>query len=155
MLKESKLRSAIKSLTWRFVAILDTILIVLFVTCYFNKCNISDALTVGLVEFLLKFLVYYVHERVWQKIELIKRTAKLRTIVKTLSWRIIATIMTFLIAGVIIDGSNKIALYIAVFEVFTKSLLYYAHERIWLILPLGRVRNLSKKIFYAREHNKT
>ena len=48
--------------------------------------------------------------------------------------------MTFLIAGVILESFDQVALTIAVIEFFSKFILYYVHERVWLKLPLGRVR---------------
>tara|TARA_R110001599_G_scaffold8128_5_gene38949 strand:- start:1911 stop:2129 length:219 start_codon:yes stop_codon:yes gene_type:complete len=53
-----------------------------------------------------------------------------RHIAKTISWRIIGTIDTILISG-IITGSWEAGLAIGGIEVFTKMLLYFFHERIW------------------------
>jgi uncharacterized membrane protein len=150
MRKESQLRSAIKSLTWRCIAISDTFLVVLIVTCYFDQCSVAHALTIGFVEFVFKAIVYYVHERIWQRIQFKNRKATVRTLVKAFSWRGIATLMTFMIAGAVIDNASEIAMYIAIIEIFTKTILYYVHERLWLILPLGRVRKFAKRVLNAR-----
>jgi len=149
---ESKLRSLVKSFSWRIIAIADTILIVLLITCLSGKCSLEDALAIGFIEFLLKFVVYFVHERIWVNIKFKNRFGVNRTIQKTISWRVVATVMTFLIAGVILDTSDNTALYIAGVEVFTKTLLYYIHERLWLILPLGGLRILLKKMIYGKKH---
>ena len=53
-----------------------------------------------------------------------------RSIVKTLTWRTIATSDTILIAY-ILTGSLEIGLGIASIEVVTKMFLYYFHERAW------------------------
>jgi uncharacterized membrane protein len=58
---ESHLRSILKALSWRFVATFSTIVIAWFFTG-----EIDTALKVGAVEFVLKFLIYYLHERAWQ-----------------------------------------------------------------------------------------
>jgi len=55
---------------------------------------------------------------------------KKRHLAKTLTWRILATSDTFLIAWVI-TGAIDWAGAIAAVEVFTKMILYYAHERAW------------------------
>ena len=65
--KESHIRSLLKGISWRIVATTDTILIVLLITCLQGQCSIDHAIKIGLVEFLLKLLVYYVHERIWQR----------------------------------------------------------------------------------------
>jgi len=53
-----------------------------------------------------------------------------RHVAKTISWRIIGTIDTFLLSW-FITGSWKIGLSIGGVEVITKMILYFFHERIW------------------------
>lgn len=53
-----------------------------------------------------------------------------RHVGKTLSWRIIGTIDTFILAW-LITGNWKTGLTIGGVEVFTKMVLYFLHERIW------------------------
>ena len=55
---------------------------------------------------------------------------KSRHLAKTLTWRIVATTDTFLIAWLII-GKIDWASAIAGVEVLTKMFLYYVHERGW------------------------
>ncbi|MDG5491099.1 DUF2061 domain-containing protein [Psychroserpens sp. SPM9] len=138
--QESHIRSILKGISWRIVATTDTILVVLLITCLTGHCSIESAIKIGSIEFLIKFLVYYVHERIWQSQMLNRRTEKHQTLKKTISWRIIATTMTFLISGSVLNAFDEIALYIALTELFTKFALYYLHERLWLKLPLGRIR---------------
>ncbi len=137
---ESHLRSLIKGITWRIIATTDTILIVLLITCITGNCNIDQAIKIGFVEFALKLIVYYLHERVWQQRLLNKTITQKQIFQKTVSWRLIATTMTFIISGTILNTFNEIALSIAGLELFTKFALYYLHERLWLKLPLGRIR---------------
>jgi uncharacterized membrane protein len=140
--KESHLRSIIKGISWRIVATLDTILIVLFITCLSGNCSIDDAIKIGVAEFLIKLIVYYIHERVWQKALKEGKLSARKTLLKTISWRVIATTMTFIISGTILNAFDEIALYIALIELFTKFVLYYFHERLWLKIPLGKIRNI-------------
>lgn len=62
-----------------------------------------------------------------------------RSIVKSVSWRTIGTIDTFLISW-IVTGKLDLALTIGGVEVFTKMVLYYFHERIWNRINFGRVK---------------
>jgi len=62
-----------------------------------------------------------------------------RSLVKAISWRATGTCDTILISW-IITGNIKPALTIGFVELFTKILLYYAHERIWNKLAFGRVK---------------
>ena len=62
-MRESRLRSVFKGLTWRFLATGTTILIALLITG-----DIKPALQIGAVEFVAKFVVYYLHERAWAQV---------------------------------------------------------------------------------------
>jgi len=55
----------------------------------------------------------------------------MKLFVKTISWRFIAMSTTGLISYVL-TGSIEIATSIMSVEVVIKSLLYYAHEKIWI-----------------------
>jgi len=53
-----------------------------------------------------------------------------RHALKTITWRIIGTLDTFLLSW-LITGSLKIGATIGGIEIITKMVLYYFHERIW------------------------
>ena len=53
-----------------------------------------------------------------------------RSLTKTITWRITASLTTFLIAW-ILTGDVLIGTSIASIEAFAKIFLYYFHERIW------------------------
>jgi len=142
--KESHLRSIIKGISWRIIATTDTILVVLLVTCLIGNCSLENALKIGIIEFGFKFIVYYIHERVWQFTLKDEIVTKRETLFKSISWRAVATTMTFIISGTILDAFGEIALYIALIELFTKFALYYLHERLWLQIPLGQIRKLIR-----------
>jgi uncharacterized membrane protein len=59
-----------------------------------------------------------------------KSISKRRHLAKTLTWRVLATTDTFIIAW-IITGTVSFAASIASIEVLTKMVLYYWHERAW------------------------
>ncbi|MGB5370680.1 MAG: DUF2061 domain-containing protein [Flavobacteriaceae bacterium] len=60
-----------------------------------------------------------------------------RSIAKSISWRLIGTLDTILISW-IITGKVKVALSIGLVELFTKMLLYFFHERIWNQIGWGK-----------------
>jgi uncharacterized membrane protein len=66
-----------------------------------------------------------------------KKPDQIRHILKTISWRIVGTVDT-MIVSYIITGSIKIGMAIGGFEVFTKMILYYFHERVWNKVKWGR-----------------
>ncbi len=53
-----------------------------------------------------------------------------RHIAKTVSWRVIGTLDTMILSG-IITGSWITGLTIGAVEVVTKMVLYFLHERVW------------------------
>lgn len=53
-----------------------------------------------------------------------------RHIAKTISWRVIGTLDTMILSG-IITGSWITGLTIGAVEVITKMVLYFLHERAW------------------------
>lgn len=55
---------------------------------------------------------------------------KKRHLLKTFSWRVIATLITFLIAWTL-TGNIDIAMGIGAIEVVLKMIAYYGHERFW------------------------
>jgi len=63
VIRESRLRSMLKGLSWRLLATLVTGLI-----AYFLSNDVWLALTIALIEFPLKFLIYYLHERAWAQV---------------------------------------------------------------------------------------
>ena len=144
--KSSHLRSILKGISWRVVATTDTILVVLLITCLLGKCSIEDAIKIGASEFLIKLAIFYFHERIWMHYLGRQATATKEILYKSLSWRLIATVTTFIISGIILNNFDEIALYIALTELFTKFLLYYLHEKMWLKLPLGKLRNALARI---------
>jgi uncharacterized membrane protein len=65
--------------------------------------------------------------------------------VKSVSWRTIGTIDTFLISW-LVTGKLDFALTIGGVEVFTKMVLYYFHERTWNRINFGRIK--QEKVDY-------
>ncbi len=62
-MKESHLRTILKTVSWRIIATTTTVTI-----AYFVFGDISNALKVGGIEFFAKMAIYYLHERAWQKL---------------------------------------------------------------------------------------
>ncbi|MAN59459.1 MAG: hypothetical protein CMC08_06455 [Flavobacteriaceae bacterium] len=144
---ESHTRSILKGISWRVFATTDTVLVVFAVTCLYGDCSFETAVKIGATEFLVKLFVYYGHERIWQRFQLPDRSSKIITLYKSISWRVVATTMTFLISGAILNQFNEVAISIAFTELITKFALYYVHERLWLRLPLGHIRSVMYGYF--------
>ena len=62
--------------------------------------------------------------------------SRTRSILKTISWRIVGTLDTMAL-GWIITGDPLLGVKIGGLELITKFVLYYIHERIWLKSKYG------------------
>ena len=60
-----------------------------------------------------------------------------RSLAKAVSWRLTGSLDTFIISF-ILTGRAGVAGSIAGTELVTKILLYYFHERIWILIPWGK-----------------
>lgn len=61
---EKPIRSIVKSLTWRAVGTIDTILISWIITG-----EVNTALSIGVIELISKMTLYFFHERIWNTIK--------------------------------------------------------------------------------------
>jgi uncharacterized membrane protein len=138
-LRDSHLRSIAKGISWRTAGTADTILLSFLVTG-----SIKDSLAIGLTEVFTKIIIYYFHERVWDKIPWGRihgvGPTHGRSLVKGISWRALGTLDTMVIAY-LITGAPVDAVTIGGFELFTKVALFYIHERIWGKIWWGRIMN--------------
>ena len=61
-----------------------------------------------------------------------------RSLVKTISWRLTGTFCTFLISFIIL-GDITTSSTIALIQLIFNTIMFYMHERIWNIIKWGRV----------------
>jgi uncharacterized membrane protein len=133
-LGKSYKRHIAKAITWRVVGTLDTILL-----SWLISGNPYTGMKIGLAEVVTKMLLYYLHERLWFKVRagITKNgDSKKRHIAKTITWRVVGTIDTMLLAW-FISGDPMIGLQVGGAEVVTKMILYYFHERTWYRIDFG------------------
>lgn len=141
-------RSILKAVSWRVLGSIDTFLLSFLVLKFGGNLlpiEIADtntgiaatAATIAIVEVITKIFIYTVHERLWTRIgwgqqnkDGEARDQKRRSVAKTATWRITATLDTMLLAW-IFTGSPAAAVTIGSLEIVTKLVLYYLHERFW------------------------
>ena len=138
----SKKRHVVKTITWRIIGTLDTMFLAWLITG-----DPVAGFKIGALELVTKFILYYIHERIWINIRFKKAYLKVlkidqnrqRHIIKTFSWRTIGTLDTMFLAW-IITGNPVTGLKISLFELITKMVLYYLHERVWFKSNFGVVK---------------
>lgn len=73
----------------------------------------------------------------------VQKESHLRSVLKGLTWRVIAT-STIIVIAYFTTGDISIAFTIGAWEFFIKLALYYLHERAWQAIPRGKVRKILK-----------
>lgn len=145
-MSDTKTRSVIKGITWRIIGTMDTIFLAWLITG-----DVSKAVKIGGFEVFTKTILYFLHERVWIMIgKRQKQDSRFTSLAKAVSWRIVGTIDTIVISFIIIQfsGSQEELKVPAIFqastiglaELFTKILLFYAHERVWNRIEFGKIK---------------
>ena len=64
MSHEKGYRSVAKAFSWRFTGTIDTVIVSYLVTG-----EVGSAFAIGGVEVFTKFFLYFLHERIWNKIK--------------------------------------------------------------------------------------
>ena len=141
-------RSILKAVSWRVLGSIDTFLLSFLVLKFggnllpidiadTNTGLLATAATIAIVEVITKIIIYTLHEQLWTRIGWGQqsdngeaREQKRRSLAKTATWRITATIDTMLLAW-LFTGSPAAAVTIGSLEILTKLVLYYLHERFW------------------------
>jgi len=135
MRSDLKKRILFKTLSWRFIGTIDTILLSWIITG-----NIVFGLKIGATEIFTKMILYFFHERIWLRINLDKNNeiiiSRKRDLIKTFSWRGIGTLDTVIISWVI-TGNPFTGFKIGLTEIITKMILFYIHERFWNRIDYG------------------
>ena len=68
-----------------------------------------------------------------------------RSIVKALSWRVVALLITASVAWTI-TGSLRFGVIIGGIDTVIKLVVYYFHERLWNRISFGRIRDPEYQI---------
>lgn len=67
---------------------------------------------------------------------------RLRSLVKGLSWRAIASLCTIVLVF-LFTGSLSISIGLGLIDIVIKLMLYYFHERIWLKIKWGTKKEIK------------
>ncbi len=148
-------RSVAKAVSWRVVGTIDTLILSWLIITYLgppfglnesasHADNLETASYIAITEVVTKMVLYFLHERGWAMVkwdvgvdeEGHRREGLKRSGVKTGTWRVIASLDTFLLAF-FFTGNVGTALSIGGLEIITKLVLYFFHERAWSRVKFG------------------
>jgi uncharacterized membrane protein len=96
--------------------------------------DLNAGMQIGLADVIIKMILYYLHERVWFKSSV--SNSNRRHFFKTITWRIIGSVSTIILA-LFIWGDSTESFQIGGAETLTKTVLYYFHEKFWYRLSFG------------------
>ncbi len=65
---------------------------------------------------------------------------RLRSVLKAISWRILASVITGTLVY-IFTGRGELAVGVGLLDSVVKILVYYFHERLWQIIPIGKKKH--------------
>jgi len=63
-MKDKRYRSIIKAISYRITGTINT-----FIISYIVTGKFTFALTIGFIELITKIFIYYLHERLWERIK--------------------------------------------------------------------------------------
>ena len=116
---------------------MDTLLLTFIITG-----SLNHGLSLSAIELITKLVLYFFHERLWIKVNF--PSSNKRHVYKTITWRIIGTLDTLVLATIII-GNPYVGLKIGAVEFFTKIFLYFGHEKMWYKINFGLERRMRNK----------
>ena len=132
---DSNLRTFIKTLSYRILSVLTVLLlsIVLDYGAGFGVKFIIITMTIG-------FALFFIHERIWNMFTILKNgiedTVK-RSLLKTISWRVMSFIALFII-GMVLGLSSESALSWTIANNIAFIGIHYLHERLWNRIKWGK-----------------
>lgn len=148
-------RSLAKAVSWRVVGTIDTLILSFLLITYIGPYlgmdqsashgeNLETASYIAITEVVTKMVLYFLHEQGWGRIKWDvgvdkdghRREGLKRSGVKTATWRVLASLDTFLLA-LFFTGNIGTAVSIGGLEIITKLVLYFFHERAWSRVKLG------------------
>lgn len=118
-------RAIIKTVTWRITADLLTVLVMSVLTG-----RLITAVSLVGVFIVSKSIWFWVHEKVWELSNKPPKGSKKRSLIKTVTWRIIATADTLIIV-LFVTREPVWAGSAALIDSVLKTVFYYLHERVW------------------------
>lgn len=130
-------RHIAKTISWRLIGTIDTVLL-----SWIISGDLTLGIEIGSYELFTKMVLYYGHERLWFKSEVLNTNK--RHLIKTFTWRAIGTIDTFLLSW-LVTGNPLTGLKIGSLEVISKMLLYFCHEKLWYKINFGLDKRNKKK----------
>lgn len=137
---ENQFRSLAKTISWRVLLTISHI-----INGFIATGSIMMAFKIAGLATIINSVLYWLHERAWNRLEWSRRDdptrafveGQPRSIAKVVSWRVLITISNFLIPFMLTGSWGAAAIFTGLATVINMT-LYWGHERIWNFFPWGR-----------------
>ena len=133
--KDSKKRTFVKALSYR-----TCVAIGIFVAALAMNYTAGFGITFVILSYTLGFGSFWIQERVWNLVNwqrINKSDTKVRSIAKTLTWRLWSMFVLFCV-GLFLGLSSKHALEWTIVTNVLFFVICYTHERLWNLINWGK-----------------
>lgn len=134
---ETHLRTTIKAIIYRVLSVIAIICLSLAF-----GASTTTAGIMGLVVVIMGTTIYYIHERIWLKYKWLTFSGKdavTRSLIKTVIYRAITTLVGIVIARVVLTDTTAAAIEFTLAQAATNMILFFIVERIANLISWGRV----------------
>jgi uncharacterized membrane protein len=135
---ETRSRTLVKAIVYRILSVLSVITLSLLFGASQQTAGIM-----GLIVVVVGTTIYYIHDRVWLKFSWLVSldTSKdliSRSLIKTIIYRTITTLVGIAIARIVLTDSLTTAIEFTIAQALVNALLFYIVERVANLVLWGR-----------------
>lgn len=134
--RDSKKRTFVKALSYR-----TCVAIGIFLAALAMNYTAGFGITFVILSYTLGFGSFWIQERVWNLVNwqrINKSDTKVRSIAKTLTWRLWSMFVLFCV-GLFLGLSSKHALEWTIVTNVLFFVICYTHERLWNLINWGKI----------------
>jgi uncharacterized membrane protein len=138
IVKETQARTIVKAIIYRFFSVVAIMLLSLLF-----GASMASAGIVGLIVIVVGTAIYYVHDRLWLLTGWARSNDGVddvkRSIIKTIIYRAITMVVSYLIAIFVIKSSSSNAVLFAIAQALTNMTFFFIVERVFNFISWGKV----------------
>ena len=138
VLKETQTRTIVKAVIYRFFSVVAIMLLSLL----FGASTASAGI-VGLIVIVVGTAIYYIHDRLWLLTNWARNNSGIddvkRSVIKTIIYRALTIVVSYLIAIFVIKSNNSNAVIFAVAQAITNMTFFFIVERVFNLISWGKI----------------
>ena len=143
-MKETHIRTVTKTVVYRVLSVIASILLSL---AFGASDAVAGALGLGAV--VLGTIAYYIHDRVWLRFAWLtsdNSESRLRSLIKSVTYRLIAMGLAFAMAKLFLTSSNSAAAAFTIAQMAINFVLFFVVERVFNLIAWGKVDDAVSEI---------